>query len=75
MLGVNKPKFQYGSLKVKKIYKGTAQVYSSGNVCNYYVNGSLVFTQEYEEGQSVLNPAYTVPPVSEIGRASCRERV
>lgn len=64
MLGAAKPKFQYGASKVKKIYMGTTQVYSSGNVCNYYVNGSLVFTQEYEEGQSVLNPSYTVPSVS-----------
>ncbi len=64
MIGAAKPKFQYGASKVKKIYMGTTQVYSSGNVCNYYVNGSLVFTQEYEEGQSVLSPAYTVPSVS-----------
>jgi len=64
MLGAHKPKFQCGSLKVKKIYKGTTQVYSSGNVCNYYVNGSLVHTQGYDEGQSVLSPAYTVPSVS-----------
>lgn len=57
-------KLYIGNQAVKKAYLGNQLVYSSGNVCNYYVNGSLVFTQEYEEGQNVLNPAYTIPSVS-----------
>ncbi len=62
--GASKAKFSVGNKKVIKMYQGAQLVYSSGNVCNYYVNGSLVHTQEYDEGQSVLSPSYTVPSVS-----------
>lgn len=60
MLGTNKPKFQYGALKVKKIYKGTTQVYSSGNVVTYNFNGRN-YTQEYDEGADVLHPTVVTP--------------
>lgn len=64
MLGAHKPKFQCGSLKVKKIYKGTAQVYSSGNIVTYHVDTGITYQEEVDEGASCLSPKTFIPAKS-----------
>lgn len=59
-IGAKKTKFQYGASKVKKIYRETTQVYLSGNVVTYNVD-NVLYMQEYEEGQNVLNPTVVSP--------------
>lgn len=64
MVGANKPKFQYGASKAKKIYKGTTQIYSSGNICTYVVDSGVSYQEEVEEGESCLSPKTFTPSKS-----------
>lgn len=62
--GATKAKnFYVGGTKVKKIYRGSDLVFSAGNIVTYNFNG-VNYTQEYDEGQSVLNPSVVRPAIT-----------
>lgn len=54
--GNKKSKLYLGSSKVSKAYLGSTKIYSSGNVVTYMVRG-VIYTQEYDEGESVISPS------------------
>lgn len=58
--GNKKAKLFTGNMKVKKAYLGTEKVYSSGNVVTYVCNGTR-YTEEFDEGSSVLRPTGFTP--------------
>ena len=59
----SKAKLMCGGKKVVKMYCQGDVIYSSGNICTYIVRGAK-YTQEYEEGQSVLSPSVVKPSLS-----------
>lgn len=63
-IGNNKTKLYIGNSKVKKAYIGATQVYSSGNTVTYYTNSNESYTEEFDEGVSVLSPTSFTPTLS-----------
>ena len=61
--GNKKSKLYLGNKKVSNAYLGSTKAYSSGNVVTYYVHG-VKYTQEYDEGESVLSPTVVEPSLS-----------
>lgn len=60
MMQNSKVKLMCGESKIAKMYCEGAVIYSSGNVVTYVVRG-VSYTQEYEEGESVLSPSVVTP--------------
>lgn len=54
--GDYKTKLMCGDAKVKRAYAGDVRVYSSGNICSYYVDAGVMYQEEVEEGASCLAP-------------------
>lgn len=63
-IGNNSHKIYLGNEKIKKEYIGTERVYSSGNICVYYVNTSNTYQEEIDDGVSVLSPKSFTPVLS-----------
>lgn len=64
-LGNEKIKHMYlGNVPIKKGYIGNENVFSTGNICTYNVDG-VEYSQEYDEGQDVLNPTFFPTPTKE----------
>lgn len=59
-LAGKKQKIFIGSTKITKAYVGGKQVYSSGSLVTYNVDGT-VYTEEVEEGSDVLHPTSFTP--------------
>lgn len=57
-------KLMCGNRKVAKIYAGNAVVYSSGSTVTYHVDTGASYTEEFDEGESVLVPKTFVPAKS-----------
>ena len=59
-LAGKKQKIYIGSQKITKAFVGGKQVYSSGSLVTYNVDGSI-YTEEVEEGLDVLHPSSFTP--------------
>lgn len=56
-----KVKLLIGDRKIKKGVFANKKVYSSGNICTYYVDSGQVYTEELDEGASCLAPTSFIP--------------
>lgn len=56
-----KPKIFVGDRKVKKIYAGAEQVYSSGCLVTYHVDLNTTYVEEIEDGQYISKPKTFTP--------------
>lgn len=59
-IGGKKQKLYCGGVKIRKQYCQNNKIYSSGNFVYYNVDGK-VYSEEFDEGLSVLNPSSFVP--------------
>ena len=62
--GSSKLKIFQGGTKVKKAYLGATKIYSSGNIVTYVVDSGVTYSEEVDEGASVLSPASFTPTKS-----------
>lgn len=63
-IGIDKIKWYLGSNAVKKAYKGSQKLYSSGNIVTYQVDSGIVYQEEVEDGSSCLSPKTFTPAKS-----------
>lgn len=62
--GSSKLKIFQGGTKVKKAYLGATKIYSSGNIVTYVVDSGVTYSEEVDEGASVLVPDSFTPTKS-----------
>lgn len=53
-----------GGKQIKKAYKGSELLYSSGNIVTYYVDSSVSYQEEVEDGQTCLEPKTFTPALT-----------
>lgn len=63
-IGAKKSKIYVGSKKVKKIYIGATKTYSAGNWVTYIVDSNTSYSEEVDEGLSILSPSTFTPTKS-----------
>lgn len=63
-IGAKKSKIYVGSKKVKKIYIGATKTYSAGNWVTYVVDSNTSYSEEVDEGLSILSPSTFTPTKS-----------
>lgn len=63
-LGNKKIKLYKGNQKIKKVYCGNRLVYSAGSTVTYKVDSGVTYTEEFDEGASVLSPKTFTPSKS-----------
>lgn len=59
-------KIMFGTNKIKKGFYMENKIYSSGNAVTYMVDTGVIYTEEIDEGASVLSPS-SVPTPSKTG--------
>lgn len=57
-------KISIGDTQIKKISIGDTLVYSAGDIVTYYVNTSVSYQEERDEGESCLDPKTFTPALS-----------
>lgn len=60
-LNDSKIKLYLGGNKVRKVFLGTQQVYSAGNIVTYHVDANAVYQEEIDSEASCLSPKTFIP--------------